>query len=190
MSLNLNLKDKLSFGEANLKAPNKVLEEIGEQLLQETCNCVKGYVESYNGAIESYTRVSTMASIGIALGTASTKVDVQDSLGRVGANTQKYQFYLRTPVYEDYMYRILFLEFGLGHYPVKVVLESSIADEVSENGKYVFSCGSPEDLEQFVIKILTSKTVIDVMQELIHINQIKKEEIIESESASGDVQDE
>ena len=71
---------------------------------------------------------------------------------------------------ENYKYRILFFEYGIGMYPVKIVLEQGIADEIfeKENANYIIEYETKNELENVIINILKTKKVIKVMQELIY----------------------
>ena len=71
---------------------------------------------------------------------------------------------------KNYKYRILFFEYGIGMYPVKIVLEQGIADEIfkKENANYNNWIWNKNELENVIINILKTKKVIKVMQELIY----------------------
>ena len=55
-------------------------------------------------------------------------------------------------------------------YPVKIVLEQGIADEIfkKENANYIIEYETKNELENVIINILKTKKVIKVMQELIY----------------------
>lgn len=55
-------------------------------------------------------------------------------------------------------------------YPVKIVLEQGIADEIfkRENANYIIEYATKTELENVILKILETKKVIKVMQELIY----------------------
>ena len=80
------------------------------------------------------------------------------------------EFFLTAPKIENYKYRILFFEYGIGMYPVKIVLEQGIADEIfkKENANYIIEYETKNELENVIINILKTKKVIKVMQELIY----------------------
>ena len=174
----LNLKDKLNFNESDLTPPISVVEKIASQIEEQTEGIIKGKIKAYTGRITSYYRnnptVIPLANLGVG-----TKVDIQDSLGKQGEETKKYEFYLSTPVFEKYRYRICFLEHGGANYPVKVVIEESIADEINKNSDnvgYIYKCENSTELDILITAIINSEKVIDVMQELIRIYQIHKDD--------------
>lgn len=131
---------------------------------------VKGVVREYEGPIESYDQLSAFASIASALGTSVIHKDIQDNLGAIGYQNFKFEFFLTAPKIENYKYRILFFEYGIGMYPVKIVLEQGIADEIfkKENANYIIEYETKNELENVIINILKTKKVIKVMQELIY----------------------
>lgn len=176
MENKLNLSGKLDFSDIDLTAPNKVVEEIVAQLAHATNDIIHGAIVEYNGHITSYTKAGWSA-ISTALGTIDTKVDIQTTLGKSGEEEHKYELYLHTPLHKHYKFRILYLQYGIANYPVKVVLEQNVANDVYDesNASYIVTCDNRDELEELIYSILNSKKIIRVMQELIRINQVQKE---------------
>lgn len=172
MENRIDVKSKLDFSEMDLTAPDIVVDGIFAQLPGETNGLIFGSVQSYDGHIESYKTVS-LSAISEALG-ATKEVNIQNSLGAVGEECKKFECYLYTNVYDHYKYRLFFMEYNAAHYPVKLVVEQSIVNSMYGGPRnYIFSCDSREILEEFVLKILTCKKTIGIMQELIRIAQAK-----------------
>lgn len=174
MSKKLNLTEKLDFSTIDLTAPNKVVEEILVQLPENTQGIISGRIIKYNGHVTSYT--TTKNSLAEALGTISTEihVDIQDSLGKRGEELQKYECFLYTAGYDKYKYRMFFMQYGTANYPVQFTLEESIARNIQgSNSGYILTCNKREEVEELVLRILTSKKILGVMQELIRIYQAK-----------------
>ena len=183
----INFEGRLVFDDTDLTAPDIVIKEIISQIKSETKDIIIGTIEKYDGVIENYKRAvphqSNIFEIG-ALFRSSNKdkfdyveVNIQDDLGRIGDYMKKYEFYLSTPVFDQYKYRICFFQYGVSNYPVKVVLEQSIADEINKIGKnsnFVFECHDRTEFEELIVSVIYSRKVIGVMQELIHINQIHR----------------
>jgi len=170
MSYNFNFDGILNYDEEQAVSPDAVIAELGNQLEKATNGFIKGVVRQYNGPIESYDEVSTFASIASALGTLNAHKDIQDNLGVIGCQDYKFEFFLTAPKIENYKYRILFFEYGIGMYPVKIVLEQGIADEIfkKENANYIIQYATKTELENVILNILKTKKVIKVMQELIY----------------------
>lgn len=177
MSKDLNLSSKLDFSEIDMTAPDKVIEEILLQLPEETQGMIYGSIATYDGPVNSYT--STRSSLAEAFATITTErhVDIQDSLGKCGEEDRKFECFLYTPMFNKYKYRIFFMKYEIANYPVQFTLEESIARSINDNNsQYIFICNNRAEVEELLVRILTSKKVLDVMQELIRIYQSKKNE--------------
>lgn len=172
MDKKLNLSENLSFDEIDLTAPNIVVKKILSELPKETNNYILGDIQEYEGYIESYTKHDIKAIMSFNM---DTEVDIQDKLGENENEFHRFECYLYTSEYEKYRYRVFFMEYNIANYPVKIVLEESVARSVfvGKNG-YIINCNSREELEQLVYTILNSKRMTEVMQHLIRINQAKK----------------
>lgn len=174
MDKKINFADKLDFSIMDLTAPNKIIEEILTQLPEGTHGIISGAIVKYNGPIMSYT-TKTGTALAAALGTITEKhFDIQEKLGKQGEEDNKYECYLYTAGYEKYKYRMFFMGYGIASYPVQFTLEESIARSIMrDQSSYIFVCNNREEVEELVLKILTSQKVLDVMQELIRIYQAK-----------------
>lgn len=170
MSYDFNFDGILNYDDDQTVSPDTVIAELGNQLEKATNGFIKGVVREYNGPIESYDQMSAFASIASALGTSLVHRDIQDNLGEIGYQEYKFEFFLTTSKLEDYKYRVLFFEYGIGMYPVKIVLEQGIADEIfkKENADYVVEYATKTELENVILNILKTKKVTKVMQELIY----------------------
>lgn len=175
MEKKLNISERLDFTDIDLTAPEKVIDEVLIQLSQETNGIVLGKIEPYAGHVMSYTKAG-LSAIALAIGSTTDKeVNIQNDLGKIGQETHKFECFLYTPEYEKYKYRVFFVKYDTSNYPVNIILEESVSKSIaSSNSGYVFTCNTREELEDLVIKIFTSKKLINVMQELVRINQSKK----------------
>ncbi len=177
MSKELNLSNKLDFSEIDMTAPDKVIEEILLQLPDDTQGMIYGSIATYDGPVNSYT--TTRSSLAEAFATITTEkhVDIQDSLGKCGEEDKKFECFLYTPVFTKFKYRIFFMKYEIANYPVQFTLEEGIARSINENNsQYIFICNNRGEVEELLVRILTSKKVLGVMQELIRIYQSKKNE--------------
>ena len=184
MEKKFDLNGKLDFNDIDLTPPENIVKDIISHISTETKGIISGEIKPYSGHIFSYTQQSSYKSIAIALGEKDKKVDIQTTLGKQNEESYSYEFYLKTPLYEQYKYRICYMRYGIGNYPVTLVLEQSIADDVfSEiNANYILKCNTREDFEDLMISIVCSKRVIAVMQEMIRINQIRTQFSEETEN--------
>lgn len=176
MENRFNFEGKIDFNDIDLTSPKVVIEDLIKGLSEATNNIVEGIVAEYSGPIHSYTD-NGINAIKMALGTVSRKVDIQEKLGKISGESKKYEFYLKTPLYEHYKFRVCFINFGVGNYPVEVVLEQGIVDDIyGQDEEYVLICNNKDDFEELIINILNSKRVISIMQELVRIHQIYREQ--------------
>lgn len=191
MAKKLNITEKLDFNDIDLTAPETVIKEVLSQVSEETNGIILGKIEPYNGHVTSYTKTG-ISSIALALGTATDReVNIQEDLGKIGQEIHKFECFLFTPEYEKYKYRVFFIKYDVANYPVNVILEESVARSVSSSSSgYVFTCNTRDELETLIINIFTSKKLIGVMQELIRINQSKKESKNNTEAADSETSDE
>ena len=185
----LNLHEKLNFDNFDLRNPSAVIADILTQIQKETDGVITGIVAEYDGDVESYTEVYKNFPVAQSLVTAFTratqpseqvvKVDIQNNLGKQGDAIEKYEVYLCTSVFKQYKYRICFLQHGIANYPVKVVVEQSIADEINKRGlnsSCTYMCENPSSLEELMLDILNTKTMLIAMQEIIHIHHIHQDD--------------
>lgn len=156
------------FSEVNIVAPNQVMQEVCDELNKITKGFVTGNICEYDGNIESYDTFGVMASIAASLN-AVTRVDIQDKLGAIGDEVFKYELYLASNQIDSYKYRILFVSYGISGYPVKVVVEQGIADELNgaEDSGYIYTIENNEEFEKLLVSIFNSKIIKKVIQDLI-----------------------
>ena len=162
-----NLNSDYNFEETEIIAPEKLVSDICSELTEITRGYVQGNIGEYDGEIFSFDKLSFAAAFANL--TATTRIDVQDKLGTIGEDEFKYEFYLSSNYIENFKYRIMFLKYGIGGYPVTVVLEQGIADEIQQKevSGYIFTCDTSKEFETLCIGILNSKMMKKVIQDLI-----------------------
>lgn len=163
-----DLKADYDFDVTNSITPNIVMRDICDELNTVTKGLVIGNVCEYDGEIESYNSLNAIAALSAGL-QGMVNVDIQDKLGAIGDVSFKYELYLSANQFEHYKYRILFAGYDIAGYPVKVVVEQDIADELNrkENSGYIYMVESKEEFEVLLLRILNSKVVEKVVQGLI-----------------------
>lgn len=175
MEHKFDISEKLDFSEVDLTAPNLVVEELLLQLAEQTDGIVVGKIEAYDGIIESYTTKS-FSALAEALSPKEVIHDIQNDLGETGKENKKFECYIYTPIYEHYKFRVFFMKYNISCYPVKLVIEKSVFQSITNGSSYVIECNNRQELEEFLIRIFNSDRLISIMQELIWINQAKKTE--------------
>ena len=174
MQRKLNISDKLEFENIDMTAAEIVIQEILDELPQETAGIIFGRIETYDGPVTSYIKRGMTFDLSSVLGTEDKTIDIQTHLGEMGQEMHKFECYIYTPEYENYKYRIFFAKYGVANYPVDIILDESVAESISAaRGAYVRVCNTREDIENLIYNIFSSKKIISVMQTLIRINQSK-----------------
>lgn len=158
-----NLKTDYDFSAVDSVMPDIVMSDICNELEKITKGFVVANVREYDGKIESY---DTMAALAASLQT-SMRIDIQDKLGVIEETSFKYEMYLTANQIENYKYRVMFVGYGIAGYPVKVVLEQDIADELNnkEDSGYIYTIDSKTEFEELLVSVFNSKT----MQKLFRI---------------------
>ena len=167
------IKDKLNLTDVDSVPPENAVRVISDQIKEITDGIVIGKVEQYDGRIESYT-IDGIASI--AAMTKDREYNIQKDLGARGYILSRFEFYLTATELPSYKYRLLFFEYGIGGYPVKVVLEQSIADSINRgrSSNYTFKVADRTKLEEMINLVLSAPRTIEVIQGLINATKIEQ----------------
>lgn len=156
----------------NAKAvmPKNILEEQCTYLNKMTNEIIIGRVEEYSGNIDSYI-IPGFSDALKPLNDIFTekKVNIQSALGEMGERQFTYEFFLTSRVTPDYKFRVLFMQYGIMGYPVKIVLEEGIADEIDAEHGYIYSVQSQEEYEEVLGKVLNSTRITDIVTRLIQM---------------------
>ena len=113
------------------------------------------------------------------------RIDIQDKLGVIEETSFKYEMYLTANQIENYKYRVMFVGYGIAGYPVKVVLEQDIADELNnkEDSGYIYTIDSKTEFEELLVSVFNSKTMQKIIQNLITASNRK---LLEQKEAQED----
>lgn len=197
MKYDLGLNDKLNFDKVDLTPADIVVEEIAKELKSETRGLVDCNVKPYAGEIYSriVTKPSSMASsmtmLTSALDTRGHEeiFDVQDSLGELINKENKYEVYLSTPKYKNYKFRLMFLKYDSTIYPVTIVLEQEISTQLQNaHNSYIYKIGSREEFEKFIISVIKTEKVTNILQQLVSLAGSGIPEIYATEEGSSSKQ--
>ncbi len=160
---------------ATAEMPKKILEEQCGNLTRSTNGIVIARVAEYTGNIESYIipgisdrlKTSTMQLNEIF---EDRKINIQTVLGEMGDEPFTYEFFLSSKSMPDYKFRIMFLKNGIMGYPLKIVLEEGIAEEINDsNHGYTYMIQNQEQFLVILKKILNSARVTDIVTRLIQM---------------------
>lgn len=193
MKYDLGLNDKLNFDKVDLTPADIVVEEIAKELKSETRGLVDCNVKPYAGEIYSriVTKPSSMAMLTSALDTRGHEeiFDVQNSLGELINKENKYEVYLSTPKYKNYKFRLMFLKYDSTIYPVTIVLEQEISTQLQNaHNSYIYKIGSREEFEKFIISVIKTEKVTNILQQLVSLAGSGIPEIYATEEGSSSKQ--
>lgn len=168
------------FEQGELSSPKKILEQQCAELNKLTNGIIIGRVSEYQGSIRNNDPLSSM-SLSLAK-TIVTKTNVQDELGEVNSNIFTYEFFITSKDTPKYKYRAFFMQYGISLYPVRIVLDMDIADEINpvdgdNENNYNLDCDDKENFIGLLSKILNSNKITQIINSLLTLNGI--EDVVE-----------
>ena len=99
------------------------------------------------------------------------KINAQTKLGEVGEDRFTYEFFLTSKGTPDYKFRVLFMQYGITGYPVTVILEEGIADEINHSDEgYTYSIQNRKKYEELLKLIFGSKRFGEILTKLMQLN--------------------
>lgn len=164
------IKTKLNFDNVDTTPPNDIVQGLAAQVNEATKGMVSCEVKSYTGFLDSY---ETLSLVGLLDFAKPKSHDVQDDLGAIGYEYKKFELLLTASILPHYMYRLLLFGFGIGGYPVKLVLEQGVAEAI-QAPNYTVIAKNRNELVKIISNVLTSSKSIEVMQDLINATLIHK----------------
>lgn len=164
---------KLNITDVDVKPPYLAVRDIADKIENETQGYLKCVVQAYNGSLDSY-EMSVLGSLSGLLDIRKPqRHDIQEDLGPIGYEYHNFELFVTAVHLPHYKFRILLFGYGIGGYPVKVVLEERIANSI-HLPSYIVSAKNKNELNNITYKALTSPKTIEIMQDLINATLIKK----------------
>ena len=158
--------------------PDIVIQTKIEQVEIATKGYVKAIINSYNGPISSYrTKKSSLTAALDAFQIEEREVDIQEDLGEQDQKDYRYEVFLSVKGLEHYKYRMMFVNYGTISYPVTIVMNEDLAIEYCGRRNTTFHIESMKKLEEMLDRILQSKMMLSLIQNLIN-EAIRKENSI------------
>lgn len=179
------MSNSYNFDLVDEMAPDQVINEVIKDIETDSRGYVSAHLAKYDGPIYSYktTRETGLSAMSTLMTPKTIEVDIQDRLGELGNEEKKYELYLSVKGIEKYKYRIMFVAFGTITYPVTIVLNDDIADDIFSRFSYVQEVDSMEDLNTLMQQVLSCHSLTKVIQNLIN-EALRKERKIEKEQQS------
>ena len=152
--------------------PEEIVKMASDDLTELTKGNVIARVNEYKGsALHDFYQMTNNFILTLA-------GDTQSNLGSVGSAPEifkSYEFYLTSPHAPNYMFRIMFFNYVLGQYPISIILDEGIGENLS--------CATEDEFTETLIKIINSQKVQKVVRAL---NALAQEEESENNSLEID----
>lgn len=154
-------------------SPKDIVKTQCEYLKEQTEGRVIAEISNYDGQIASYSRMNYPEPIASVIEhfPHSKNVDIQDNLGDIGnspIDRYTFEFYLMSKSVIDYKYRIMFMRYSEGYYPVDIVLDEDIALEIGTDLNII--CSNEMKFKDLLRNILNSFKINRVVNSLYVIS--------------------
>ena len=158
------------FKAQSVDTPKEIIATQCESLEQITKGSILAKITEYDGPIHTYLIESplqaSMKSFEVK------KVDIQEALGEISESNFVYEFFITSRETPNFKYRVMFLSYGISFYPVTVVLDEAIANEIGLKDNNQFN--TQEEFVGALNSILNSSKMENVITALLAI--VKKED--------------
>ncbi len=96
------------------------------------------------------------------------KGDIQEKLGALDNEKHRYEVFLTAKGLEHYRYRMMFVDYGTVSYPVRIVLNETLA--IAYSGKCIdmFYIDSMREMEELMEAVINCDAVVSLIQSLIN----------------------
>ena len=173
-------------------SPEIVIGNLLKQIESATRGYVCGHIQEYDGEITSYTKEVGGFSAALSAfqkGAETVHVDIQEDLGEQDYENHRYEVFLSAKGLEHYKYRMMFVDYGTVSYPVTIVMNEDLAVEYTGKRITNFNVESMKELENMVNQILSCKTMLSLIQNLIN-EAIRQENKTVSQATAKTIQSE
>ena len=160
LSFQFDLKD--------VKAPEEVAKTVFDEVQKASNGYVKVKVEGYSKtSLTSSSRTVSLSALADAL--ADQKMStIQDKLGEIQAEKHIYEVYISARLMENYKYRMFFIKYETMSYPVEIILDNELAEQVLRQSRTLIINNDMESLEELLNKIKYSSYFTRYIQNIIY----------------------
>ena len=186
--MNVNIEGKLRFDDSCSRFPQDIVKEYSSVIKEQTRGFVQLNVDMYNEELDGDGLPSLTSSLRAVFALTHT-VDVQDKLGDVNRERTRYEVCFGSGILDKYKYRIMFLEYGIGGFPVKLYIAREIVQSINRDMEINIVQVIPDEdsLKHLMDTILSCSLSVQLMQEIINASKRKLEK--ETKEASSDQKD-
>lgn len=149
--------------------PKEIIEYQCNELAIMTNQLILGKVNQYDEPISNYMTIGLEGiSRSLSASFKSQPVDVQTKLGELQKSEFTYEFFLTSKYMPNFMYRIMFIRYGISVYPVQVVLDETIATQICVPSDHKYS--NEEEFTGLLSLVLNSDKIKKVIGDLYNVN--------------------
>lgn len=167
------MKNMINFSVEELDTyigAKEILEAQSNNLKLVTEDLVYGVVREYEGIIESYTSQGILKSVTDVKNLMGERfISVQNNLGELEEHCFTYEFYITSQWTKNYKYRVMFLRHGIARYPLKIVIDQDIADELEVASEMQFE--QEQEFISILERIFQSNKFKEIVQNLYTFNK-------------------
>jgi hypothetical protein len=156
----LNIEEQLS-----IMPPEEIVKNQCDFLREITKGKVVAEVAVYDGPTRSYVDHGLGGILrGFETSYKGREINIQENLGDIGENKCSFEFFTTSVNTPNYKFRVMFLSYGLSFYPVEIVLDEDIAEEIKLNP--IIVCENESGLAEALKEIIESPKIEKVVQSL------------------------
>lgn len=159
------MKKDFDFNLVSKDIPYDVIKKIIAQISVCTHDYVKCEIGEYVGEIRSYESIPWRS---VSKLTEKKYVDIQQEMGEINSEDNKFEVYLIVKGLDTYKYRICFIEYGSISYPVSIILNDDIALNCMDKVIDEYTIENQSELENTIEKIISSDYLSSILQNLIY----------------------
>lgn len=147
--------------ESNIVFPKDIVQFQCEELGKLTGQLIVGKIKEYDSPISDYKTQGMSASLAHTLEsiTQPRDIKIQSKLGEQSNSEFTYEFFITSKYMPNFMYRVFFIRYGISLYPVRLVLDETIAKQI--------------DID-FDIKIETEEEFIEILSMILNCEKFKQ----------------
>lgn len=162
--------------ERSMVFPIEIVKFQCEALKKITGDLIIGKVKEYDEPISDYTTQGLAAiSRSIDLIGKPREIKIQSKLGEQSDSEFTYEFFITSKNMPNFIYRVCFIRYGISLYPVHLVVDETIAEQIGVNSDLLIN--NEDEFLDILAKILNCKKFKQVVENLYLLNMRLSETI-------------
>lgn len=156
--------------ENTIVLPKDIIQFQCDELGKMTEELIIGKIKEYDGPISDYKTqgMTTTLTHTLEAMTKPQNIKIQSKLGEQSDSEFTYEFFITSKYMPNFMYRVFFVRYGIAVYPLRLVLDETIAIQINENCDILID--NEDSFINILSRILNSEKIKQVIGNLYHIN--------------------